>query len=223
MHTKQFSEGEVANFVRKITGDNISTIVDTNASSPKTEFVWTYHEMVSAIVRRVEFCKNEILLANRFLDEIIINSLVRKADSSKINVKVLTDSSVLEQYFKIEGNDLRLKNEVDNTKSTERINMVSGPWYVGKVDRRISKVPFSMIILDGKEVGIEIVNWNDPGNFYGVFFIRESGKALKIMRERYYEMWNNAYPLYDYKQKIESQKATIANLIKQLNNTQEHI
>ena len=223
MHTKQFSEGEVANFVSKITGDNISTIVDTNASSPKTEFVSTYHEMVSAIVRRVEFCKNEILLANRFLDETILNSLVRKADSSKINVKVLTDSSLIAQYFKIEGNDLRLKNDVDNKKSTERINTVSSPWNLGKVDRRISKIPFSMIILDGREVGIEIVNWNDPRNFYGVMFVKGDQVTLKAIQDLYYEMWDNAIHFNDYNEKIESQKASIAYLIKQFNSTQEHI
>jgi hypothetical protein len=192
MHTKQFSEGEVSNFVRKITGDHISTIVDTNASSPKTEFVSTYHEMVSAIVRRVEFCKNEILLANRFLDETILNSLVCKADSSKINVKVLTDSSLIAQYFNVKGEDLRLKNDVDNKNSTERINMVSSPCYLGKIDRRIYKIPFSIIILDHKEVGLEIVNWNDPRNFYGVIFVKGDQATLKAMQDVYYEMWDNA-------------------------------
>jgi hypothetical protein len=223
MHTKQFSEGEVANFVSKITGDNINTIAGTNASSPKTEFVSTYHEMVSAIVRRVEFCKNEILLANRFLDETILNSLARKADSSKINVKVLTDLSIITQYFKIEGEDLRLQNDVDNKNSTERINMVSSPWYLGKVDRRIFKIPFSIIILDGREVGLEIVNWNDPRNFYGIIFVKGDQATLKAMQDHYYQLWDSAYPLYDYNEKIESQKASIGYLIKQFNSIQEHI
>jgi len=42
--------------------------------------------MVSAIVERVEFCNNEILLAGRYLDEIIINSVLRKANSLRIIV-----------------------------------------------------------------------------------------------------------------------------------------
>jgi hypothetical protein len=222
MHTKQFSEGEVANFVSKITGDNINTIAGTNASSPKTEFVSTYHEMVSAIVRRVEFCKNEILLANRFLDETILNSLVRKADSSKINVKVLTDLSIITQYFKIEGEDLRLQNDVDNKNSTERIK-VSSPWYLGKVNRRVFKIPFSIIILDGREVGLEIVNWNDPRNFYGIIFVKGDQATLKAMQDLYYHLWDSAYPLGDYNEKIESQKASIGYLIKQFKSIQEHI
>jgi hypothetical protein len=209
MHTKQFSEGEVANFVRKIAGDHISTIVDTNASSPKTEFVSTYHEMVSAIVRRTEFCKNEILLANRFLDETILNSLVCRADSSKINVKVLTDSNLIARYFNVKGEDLRLKNDVDNKNSTERINKVSSPLYLGKVDRRISNIPFTMIILDGIEVALEIVNWNDPRNFYGAIFVKGDQATLRAMQDLYYKMWDNAYPLNDYNEKIESQKATV--------------
>jgi hypothetical protein len=118
---------------------------------------------------------------------------------------VLTDSSLVEQYFKTEGETLMLKEDDDSggagsnnndkkrkRRNAERINVVSNPWYPGNVNRRIAKIPFSMIILDGKEVGFEIVNWNEPKNFYGVVFIREDEKSLKVMQDLYYKIWNNA-------------------------------
>jgi hypothetical protein len=188
-HTKQFSEEEIANFVNKIAGDGISTLTSMNASSTKIEIALTYQDMVSAIIERVEFCKNEILLASRSLNEIIINNILRKANSG-IKVKVLTDSSLVKQYFDLEGQNLKLKDGDKNT--AEKINVVSNPWYPGKVNRRIAKIPFSMIILDDKEVGIEIVNWNEPKNFYGVVFIGGDKKTSKRMQDLYYKLWDNA-------------------------------
>jgi hypothetical protein len=188
-HTNQFSEEEIANFVSKIAG--WSNDIDASPSPIKVESIWTYQDMVSAIVERVEFCNKEILLASRYLNEIIINSILRKANSSRINVKVLTDSTLVKQYFEVE--DLRLKPNLEKDKNvTERMNVVSNPWYPGRVDRKIGKIPFSMIILDHKEVGLEIVNWNDPRNFYGVIFVKGDQATLKAMQDVYYEMWDNA-------------------------------
>lgn len=190
--TKQFSEDEIANFVNKITGcANSSMLTSTNASSTKIEIALTYQDMVSAIIERVEFCKNEILLASRSLNEIIINNILRKANSG-ISVKVLTDSSLVKQYFEVEGRTLKLKDDENDKNTTERIKIVSNPWYPGKVNRRIAKIPFSMIILDGKEVGIEMVNWNESKNFYGTIFIRGDKKTSKIMQDLYYKIWDNA-------------------------------
>ena len=66
-----------------------------------------------------------------------------------------------------------------------------------------------MIILDGIEVALEIVNWNDPRNFYGAIFVKGDQATLRAMQDLYYKMWDNAYPLNDYNEKIESQKATV--------------
>ena len=187
--TKQFSEDEIANFVNKITGGGIRTSTATNASSTKIEIALTYQDMVSAIIERVEFCQNEILLASRSLNELIINSILRKANTG-VNVKVLTDSSLVKQYFEAEGKALKLKD--GDKHITEKMSVVSNPWYPGNVNRRIAKIPFSMIILDGKEVGIELVNWNEPKDFYGVIFIRGDENTSKRMQALYYKMWDSA-------------------------------
>jgi hypothetical protein len=210
-HANQFSEDEIANFMTKITGGN--NILETSGSSSiKVESVWTYHDMVSAIVERVEFCDKEILLASRYLNDIIINSILRKANSSRIDVKVLTDSNLVKQYFDAE--DVTLKLKFDNNKNAaERINVVSNPWYPGKVDRKITKIPFSMIILDRKEVGIEIVNWNDPKDFYGVIFVKGDQATSKVMQDVYYKMWDKASPSFEYdRQQSEEESQKTLNL-----------
>jgi len=202
-HANQFSEDEIANFVSKITSDYNSIETITSASSIKVESVWTFQDMVSAIVERVELCNKEILLASRYLNEIIINSILRKANSSRIDVKVLIDSTLVKQYFEVE--DVTSKLKFDNDKnSTERINVVSNPWYPGRVDRKIAKIPFSMIMLDRKEIGIEIVNWNDPKNFYGVIFVKGDQTTSKIIQDLYYKIWDNASPSLEY-DRVESE------------------
>jgi hypothetical protein len=190
-HTKDFSEDEIVGFISKITGTNnsIASSSLSNAASTKIDTVWTYESMVSAIVERIEFCKSEILLASRSFNEIIINSILRKANAG-VEVKVLSDSNLVKQYFDLEGSKTSLTRSNDKN-SSERANVVANPWYPGKVQRKIAKIPFSMIVLDGMEVGIEIVNWNEPQKFYGVVFLKEE-RSSKIMLDFYLRMWENA-------------------------------
>jgi hypothetical protein len=184
-HTREFSEDEIVGFVSK----SMASSSLSNAASTQIDTVWTYESMVSAIVERIEFCKSEILLASRSFNEIIINSILRKANAG-VEVKVLSDSSLVKQYFDLEGTKTSLTRSNDKN-SSERANVVANPWYPGKVQRKIAKIPFSMIVLDGKEVGIEIVNWNEPQKFYGVVFLREE-RSSKIMLDFYLKMWENA-------------------------------
>jgi len=183
-NTKEFSEEDITNFVDSITHTRRSSM---NAEAPpKIEIAWTYQDMVSAIVERVQLCKNEILLASRSFNEIIINNILRKANSG-IDVKVISDSSLVKQYIEAEGRGLSLNDK----NSSERIRVVSNPWYPGKVKRRVARIPFSIIVLDGKEVGVEVVDWNEPKKFCGVIFIREE-KTSKTMLNFYNKMWDAA-------------------------------
>ena len=183
-NTEEFSEEDITNFVDSITHTRRSSM---NAEAPpKIEIAWTYQDMVSAIVERVQLCKKEILLASRSFNEIIINNILRKANSG-IDVKVISDSSLVKQYIEAEGRGLSLNDK----NSSERIKVVSNPWYPGKVKRRVARIPFSIIVLDGKEVGVEVVDWNEPKKFYGVIFIREE-KTSKTMLNFYNKMWDAA-------------------------------
>jgi hypothetical protein len=180
-NTNQFTDDDIMNFVGKVTGINFAA----NAVSPKIEIVWTYEDMVSAIVERVEFCKHEIMLASRFLNEIIINNILRKSRSG-VNVKVLADLSLVKQFFEKEKT-----GRLDDKNADERKMVVGNPWYPANVSRRITNVPFSMSIFDGKEVGIELIDSVEPTKFRGTIFLRDE-KTTRMMLDFYNNLWNSS-------------------------------
>jgi hypothetical protein len=173
-----FSDTDIEKFISNLTG------VRTSAPDipAKIEMVWTYEDMVSAIVERTEFCRNEILLASRYFNEIIINSILRKAKLG-LDVKVISEKSLVTQFF--EQNNHMILNDKN---SLERSNVVGNPWYPGKIDRQVGSVPFSIIIFDRKEVGIEFIDANEPKIFKSAIFIRDEQTA-KIMTEYFQKMW----------------------------------
>jgi predicted transcriptional regulator len=181
-HSDQFSESDIESFVDKIIG-GINNLSEDARS--KIEIVLTYEDMVSAIVERTEFSKNEILLASRHFNEIIINNILRKAKSG-INVKVVAEKMLVDQFF--EQNNKHL--QVNDKNAAERTTVVANPWYPGNVTRRLANVPFSMTLFDRSEVAIELINANDPKGFHGAIFIRDE-KTCRRMLEYYQKLWDS--------------------------------
>ena len=181
-HSDQFSENDIASFVEKIIGET-NELSDITPS--KIEIVLTYEDMVSAIVERTEFSKNEILLASRHFNEIIINNILRKAKSG-INVKVVAEKTLVDQFF--EQNNKHL--QVNDKNAVERTNVVGNPWYPANVSRRLADVPFSMTLFDRNEVAIELINANEPKSFHGAIFIRDQ-KTCRRMLEYYQHLWDS--------------------------------
>ena len=173
-----FSDTDIEKFLSKLTG--VSTF--TPDIPAKIEMVWTYEDMVSAIVERTEFCRNEILLASRYFNEIIINSILRKARLG-LDVKVISEKSLVTEFFE-QNNHMMLNDK----NSLERSNVVGNPWYPGKIDRQVGNVPFSIIIFDRKEVGIEFIDANEPKIFKSAIFIRDE-QTSKLMMEYFHKMW----------------------------------
>jgi hypothetical protein len=82
----------------------------------------------------------------------------------------------------------------DDKNSTERSNVVINPWYANNnknINRRISRIPYSIIVLDGEEVGVELIDWNEPKKFHGVVFIKDEN-TCKIIRDFYYKICDDA-------------------------------
>lgn len=181
-HSDQFSEGDIDSFVNKIIGATNNLSKDARS---KIEIVLTYEDMVSAIVERIEFSKNEILLASRYFNEIIINNILRKAKSG-INVKVIAEKALVDQFF--EQNNKHL--QVNDKNAVERTNVVANPWYPGNISRRLADVPFSMTVFDTSEVAIELINANEPKSFHGAIFIRDE-KTCRLMLEYYQKLWDS--------------------------------
>ena len=183
-HSDQFSENDIETFVDKIIGET-NNLSEENARS-KIEIVLTYEDLVYAIVERTEYSKSEILLASRYFNEIIINSILRKAKSG-INVKVIADNSLVDQFFKQQDNK---HMQLNDKNAVERAKVVGNPWYPGNVTRRLANVPFSVTLFDSSEVAIELINANEPKTFHGAIFIRDE-KTCKRMLDYYQKMWDS--------------------------------
>jgi hypothetical protein len=74
----------------------------------------------------------------------------------------------------------------------ERRNIVANPYYPNTdIHRRISDLPFGMIILDGSEVGVELVNSNNSKEFFAGVWIKDQEFAM-AMKSFYQTLWDKA-------------------------------
>jgi hypothetical protein len=198
----KIAEDKLVSFFEKLIGikNNIAspnvtttatTTIATIDTSKKIEVVWTYEEMVSLLLKCVDSCKDEILIATRVSPEIIINRILQKCKLG-VHVKVLADIDLVKQYFKLHKVDKAGSNNQDKN-APERMNVIGNPWYPEKnVNRKICKIPFGMIIIDGKEVGIELIDQTDPKKFNMGILLRDKN-ASGVMKEYYEKLWNDAY------------------------------
>jgi sugar-specific transcriptional regulator TrmB len=100
---------------------------------------------------------------------------------------------------KVKDNEINKNNStVDNYNSDgyqhqqERRDIVANPYYPNtEIHRRISVLPFSMIILDGSEVGIELVNSNNSKEFFAGVWIKDEEFAT-AMKSFYQTIWDKA-------------------------------
>jgi hypothetical protein len=168
-----------------------TTATATIDTSKKIEIVWTYEEMVSLLLKCVDLCKDEILIATRVSPEVIINRILQKCKLG-VHVKVLADIDLVKEYFKLHKID-KISLNSQHKNAAERINVIGSPWYPEKnVSRKICKIPFGMIIIDGKEVGIELIDQADPKKFNKGILLRDEN-ASGVMKEYYEKLWNDAY------------------------------
>ena len=174
-----------------VTAYATTTTPATIDTSKKVEIIRTYEEMVSLILRCVDLCQDEILIATRVSPEIIINRILQKCKLG-VHVRVLADTDLVKEYFKVHNIDMvGLSDQHKN--AAERINVIGNPWYPEKnVNKKICKIPFGMIIIDGKEVGIELIDQTDPKKFNMGILLRDE-YASGVMKEYYEKLWNHAF------------------------------
>jgi predicted transcriptional regulator len=193
------TEDNLVSFFEKLIGikNNVASpcvAATTTAAidtSKKIEIVRTYEEMVSLLLKCVDLCKDEILIATRVSPEVIINRILQKCKLG-IHVKVLADIDLVKEYFKLHKIDKVDLNSQDKN-AVERINVIGNPWYPEKnVNRKICKIPFGVIIMDGKEVGIELIDQTDSKKFNMGILLRDEN-ASGVMKEYYEKLWNDAY------------------------------
>ena len=184
--SKEFSDEDIKGFVGKLLSENISSMQYSD-NNIHVDIIWKYEDMVSAIIQRIELCKDEILLASKYTNELIINSMLLKVQAG-IKAKVISDKSLVRKFFEqFQQSMVGIKDK----NTLERSTVVGNPWYPGNIDRRATDLPFSMIVLDRKEVGIELIHANDPKTFNGVIFVRDE-KIANLMTSYYHKIWESS-------------------------------
>jgi hypothetical protein len=196
----KIAEDKLVSFFEKLIGvkNNVAlpsvttTATTATIDTPKkVEIVGRYEEMVSLILKCIDLCKDEILIATRVSPEVIINRVILKCKLG-VHVRVLADTDLVKEYFKVHKIDMVGLND-QHKNAVERISVIGNPWYPEKnINRKICKIPFGIIIIDGKEVGIELIDQTDPKKFNMGILLRDKN-ASGVMKEYYEKLWNHAF------------------------------
>lgn len=179
--SNKFDNEEILKFLKSVGIQDTMPNIDT-----KSSYTSNFEDMVSKVLEMIEFAKHEIILCTRFANDLIINSILKKSTMG-ISVKILADNSLAESYL----NDDTVGVSKSDKNSNERKNVVSNPYYPSKIERRYIDVPFSMLIVDSLNVGIELVNNYDGSKFKGVVFV--TGETLASqMKQNFNSMWTKS-------------------------------
>ena len=178
----KFNDSDIMEFMAKVQ-PQISS--DLQEQAPKISAVATsYEDMVRKILEVVEFAQNSILLVTRFQNELIINSILKKATAG-ISVRVLADTEMVDEYFAKEPTVKSDKNK------NEREKVISNPFYPSKIDRRYTHVPFCLLVVDNKQVGLEIADITESKKFKMAIFTEDQTLAAS-MTTLFNSLWQNA-------------------------------
>ena len=197
----KFSGIDIQKFVENVIGintkDDNNNYYD-NSLSFKPEIFWSYEKLLLSMIEKVKDCKTELLLATRQYSENIVNEIILKSKVG-VNVKILADTKLVQDYFKSQtnsygpNNKCNEGNQIENNNENERLKVITNPWYPNNegVQRKVMDISFGLLVIDEKEVGIEIVNSNNAQNFFAAIFFRDEKLALDV-KEYFMKIWDGA-------------------------------
>ena len=191
----QFSDDEVRKFVEQITKDD-NLFPKPEGAHVFPNIINSHEDIIKTLCKRIELANNEILIATRISLDEVIASLI---ESIKLGVKVrvLVDERLIAEYRRFYYPDKEKSDSPAHVDkyAEERKKVVENPWYQSgvKIERRVGKVPFGLIILDRNEVGIELVDSYDPDKFSAGLLVKDSSQIADAMLKQYEEMWSNSY------------------------------
>ncbi len=201
----KYSDKDILKLIQDVINNDIvgnnNSISSPPVSSPFAyEIIVSDVELMLSLIKKVRECKTEILIATRLYSEELINEIILKAKVG-VKVKVLADTKLVQGYFKsqinaIESSDEKDdhgKNKTDNSNKNERTKVIGNPWYPNSegIDRKVCDIPCGIIVIDGKEAGVEIIDRNNIQNFFAGIIIKDENFAASV-KELYLKIWNSA-------------------------------
>lgn len=183
--TSKFKPEEISNFISKLNPE-LGVNENHDVSRNHFELISTFDSMARKILEMIDFAESEILLVSRFPDERIINAILKKT-SMGISTKVISDINMVAGYFESEKDKVTINDKNKN----ERVNVVANPFYPSKIERRYLKVPYCMLMIDGKQIGLEIIDNYESEKFKMALF----GMDVKFstqLKDEFDKMWVSA-------------------------------
>ncbi len=151
-----------------------------NASS-RTELriVDDYKDLVSLLVAAIEKSKSEILLATRYLDMVVVQSIIF-ALQRDIKIKTITSEKVdFSSFIKLLGRFVR------NIRPTA-LKFIVG----GENNYRTGDVPLSFMLIDD-----EITIFEIPDKEFRLAFVTTDKEIGKILSRLFWDIWKQSKAL----------------------------
>ena len=137
-----------------------------------------YREITSLLASSIEKSNSEILLATRYIDMVVIQSIIF-ALQRNVKVKTITNEKVdFSTFIKLIGSFLR------NIRPNPLKLVTGGENY------RIGNVAFSFIVIDGELAIFEI-----PDKEFQLAFVSTDKEVVKSISHLFWETWKESKTL----------------------------
>ncbi|MEM1951616.1 MAG: hypothetical protein QXE95_06785 [Candidatus Nitrosocaldus sp.] len=156
--------------------DEIYRLLQIKVENDSARLITDFATLINLLEEKMKDVKNQAWYATRYFNEHVISKAI-ELHRKDVDVRVLVDRALVEKYI-AEYMGMSKKNA--NGHELERFKMFTDPFYPDKLDRKVVDVPFSFIILDGRYVGIELVNVNNPSKFYAGIYIENEYIASQL-------------------------------------------
>jgi len=179
---------EILKRMSKLNSDDVihDVVLQGDFKKYESQIVNTFEDLTRKMLEMIEFAQKEIIIMFRFSNELIINSILKKANAG-VRVKVLMDTDLISKFFEESGISISKKD----VHTRQRVEIVANPFYPSKVDRRYVSTPFFAIVVDDKHVGIEIIDNYNPHKFKTAIFASDVSLSNEV-RHIVDNLWKTA-------------------------------
>lgn len=157
--------------------DEIYSILQIKAWNGSARLITDYNLLINTVVERMRDVKSQAWYATRYFNEHVI-SMAIELHRRSVDVRVLVDRALIERYVS-EYMSMGV-GPAAGMRELERFKMFTDPFYPDRLDRKVADIPFSFIILDGKYVGLELVNAKAPDRFYAGMYVESEYIASQL-------------------------------------------
>lgn len=154
--------------------DEIYRLLSIKVEEAKAKVFMDYDDFTNMLVERMSNASSEVLYVTRFFNENVTNTVI-ELQKRGVNVRMIIDRMLMEGHTR----DKAVRQE--HKERMEKMMVATVPFYPENVDRKVTDVPFSFMIIDGKEICIELVNANSPERFYAGVYVSDERLAKQLI------------------------------------------